>query len=125
MRRLKQFIVVIGLSIIIMINTMTLISVESTTNRRRDLNRAVAAAVKQTVKATMTVGQGEIKSEKEMIGQFVNILSTEMKSEGDISIKVIGVNYKEGLLDVCVTQKYQYLNGREGKVSVRKCAICE
>ncbi len=108
-----------------MINTMSVISVESTTNRKRDLNRAVAAAVKHTVKETMSQGQNSITSDKDMIGHFINLLATSLRSKGDLNIKVMGVNYKEGLLDVYVTQKYRYVNGKYGKVSVRKCAICE
>jgi hypothetical protein len=46
-----------------------------------------------------------------------------MSGDGDLVIEVMGVDYKEGLLDVKVTETFRYLNGKEGKVSVRKCAI--
>jgi len=122
---MKQFILVIGLAVIAMLVSMTLLSVQTKSDRQTDLDRAVAASVKQTVKATQAGGQKEIKSNKDMVAYFVNVLSTNIKSEGDINIKVMGVDYKDGLLDVKVTQSYKYLNGKKGSVSIRKCAIYE
>lgn len=115
----------IGLAVIVMIVSMTLLSEESKADRQDELNRAVSAAVKQTVAASQIENQKEITSDKEMVAQFIQIMSTGMNSRGDISVEVMGADYKEGMLDVLVTQKFRYLNGKEGSVAVRKCAIYE
>lgn len=122
---MKQVIIVIGLSVIVMIVSMTLLSEESRMDRQDELNRAVSAAIKQTVAESQIENQQEITSDKEMVAQFIQIMSTNMNSEGDISVEVMGADYKEGMLDVLVTQTFNYLNGKEGTVSVRKCAIYE
>lgn len=122
---MKQVIVVIGLAVIAMITSMTLLSVESKSDRQDELNKAVSAAVKQTVAASQIEDQKEITSDKEMVAQFIQIMSTNMNSQGSIFVEVMGADYKEGMLDVLVTQKFNYLNGKEGTVSVRKCAIYE
>lgn len=122
---MKQVIIVIGLSVIVMIVSMTLLSEESRMDRQDELNRAVSAAIKQTVAESQIENQQEITSDKEMVAQFIQIMSTNMNSEGDISVEVMGADYKEGMLDVLVTQTFNYLNGKEGTVSARKCAIYE
>lgn len=108
-----------------MIVSVTLISVQSEMDRQDELNKAVSAAVKQTVEASQIENQKDITSDKELVAHFIQIMSTNMNSQGDISVEVMGVDYKEGMLDVLVTQKFSYLNGKEAEVSVRKCAIYE
>ena len=47
---MKQIIITIGMAVIIMLVSLTLISVESKETRKEELNRGVAAAVKRTAK---------------------------------------------------------------------------
>lgn len=122
---MKQIILTIGLAVIIMLVSLILISVDSKSARQDELNRVVSAAVKQTVKDSQVEKQKSISSDKEMIAQFVHILSTSLSSKGDITIEVMGVDYTEGMLDVLVTQKFEYLNGKSDRIAIRKSAICE
>ena len=122
---MKQIIITIGLAVIIMLVSLILISVDSKLARQDELNRVVSAAVKQTVKDSQVEKQKSISSDKEMIAQFVHILSTSLSSKGDITIEVMGVDYTEGMLDVLVTQKFEYLNGKSDRIAIRKSAICE
>ncbi|MFQ9514755.1 MAG: hypothetical protein ACLRZ9_02900 [Eubacterium sp.] len=122
---MKQIIIIMGMAVIALIVSMTLLSKESRMDRQDELNRAVSAAVKQTVDASQIYNQKEITSDKEMVAQFIQIMSTNMNSDSDVSIEVMGVNYKEGMLDVLVTEKFKYYNGKNDTVSVRKCAIYE
>ena len=122
---MKQFIIVIGMAVIIILISMTLLSVESKTDRQEELNRVVSTAVKQTVEISQIKNQKEINSDKEMVAYFVHIMSLGISSQGDISIEVMESDYEEGMLDVLVKQKFKYLNGEEDIISVRKCAIYE
>lgn len=122
---MKQFITIIGIAIIVTLISMTLLSEQSRSSRKDELDRAVSGAVKQTVKASQAEGQTDITSDKEMVAHFVNVVSNNIKSDGKISVKVLGVDYKEGLLDVKVSETFNYLNGKEKTVQVRKCAIYE
>ena len=87
------------------------------------MNKIVSAAVKQTVKESQIKGQSNINSDKEMVASFIQNMCVSFKSNGDINIEVMGVDYKEGMLDVLVTEKFTYLNGKQAKISTRKCAI--
>ena len=122
---MKQFITIIGIAIIVTLISLTLLSEQSRNSRQDELDRAVSGAVKQTVKASHADGQTDITSDKEMVAYFVNVISNNIKSDGKISVKVLGVNYKEGLLDVKVSETFNYLNGKEKTITVRKCAIYE
>ena len=120
---MKQAIIVIGIAVIMIIVSLTLLSVESKTDRQDELDRVVAAAVKQTVKDSQIEKQTSITSDKEMIAQFIQNVCTSINSDGDLHIQVMGVDYKEGMLDVLVTESYYYLNGKQGQIKTRKCAI--
>ena len=104
---------------------MAIISVDSKATREDELQKAVSAATKQAVQQSQIDGQTEIKSNQDMIEFFTNTLCLGINSKGDLSIEVMGVDYKQGMLDVLVTEKFQYINGKTGKIMARKCAIYE
>lgn len=106
---MKQATIVIGLVAIIIIIAITLLSVDGKSTRQNQLNKIVSAAVKQTVKESQIKGQSNINSDKEMVASFIQNMCVSFKSDGDINIEVMGVDYKEGMLDVLVTEKFTYL----------------
>ena len=120
---MKQAIIVIGIAVLIMLLSLILLCVESKSDRQDELDRVVSAAVKQTVRDSQIQNQTNITSDKEMVAQFIQNMCTSISSDGDIQVKVMGVDYKEGMLDVLVTEKFFYLTGRQAKISTRKCAI--
>lgn len=122
---MKQIIITIGITAATLIISLTLISKESEMDRNDELNRAVSAAVKQTVSDSQVLGQTEIASNEDMAAHFIQIMSINMNSNSDITVEVMGADYQEGMFDVLVTGKFKYANGKEGEVSVRKCAIYE
>ena len=122
---MKQFITIIGIAVIVTLISMTILSEQSRNSRQDELDKAVSGAVKQTVKASHADGQRAITSDKAMVAHFVNVISSNIKSDGKISVKVLGVNYKDGLLDVKVSETFKYLNGKEKTITVRKCAVYE
>ena len=122
---MKQIIIIIGMAAVILLVTLSLVSVEGKMDRQDELNRAVSAAVKQTIKASQLDGQKDITSNDEMVAEFVQLMSVNLNSDSDVQIEVMGVDYKEGMLDVKVTENFTYLNGRKGSVTTRKCAIYE
>lgn len=122
---MKQFITIIGIAVIVTLISMTILSEQSKNSRQDELDKAVSGAVKQTVKASHADGQNIIISDKTMVAHFINVISNNIKSDGKISVKVLGVNYKDGLLDVKVSETFKYLNGKEKTITVRKCAIYE
>lgn len=122
---MKEIIITIGITVVVTITAMIILSVEGKEIRRDELNRAVSTSVKKTVKDSQIEEQTAIKSNDEMIAYFIQLLSVNITGKGDMEIEVMEADYQEGMLDVLVTEKYKYVNGKSGKISVRKCAIAE
>lgn len=122
---MKQIIIIIGIGIAVLLSSMSVMSIESKSERKQELTRAVAAAVKQTVSHSQTENQTEITSNNEMVAHFIQLLLSNISSDGNIEVEVMGVDFEEGLLDVIVTENFKYLNGKEGKIGIRKCAISQ
>lgn len=122
---MKQLTVIIGMAVTILIVTLSILSIESKSERADELNRAVSAAVKQTVEYSQKEGKNVISSKEEMVAEFVHLLFASLNNKGDIEIEVMSADYEEGLLDVEVTENFKYPNGKNGSVSVRKTAIYE
>ena len=108
---MKQIIIIVGTIVIIFIAAMTIVSVES-----KDL---------RTVSDSQIENQSTILSDKEMVAYFIQLLSVNMKGKGDVTVEVYDADYKEGLLSVAVTEKFEYVNGKNGEITVRKSAITE
>lgn len=50
---------------------------------------------------------------------YIELLNT-INSDSMISLGIIDVNYEKGSLDILVTEKFHYPNGRAGSASCRK-----
>ena len=122
---MKQIIIIVGTIVIIFIAAMTIVSVESKDLRTDELNRAVSASIKKTVSDSQIENQSIILSDKEMVAYFIQLLSVNMKGKGNVTVEVYDADYKEGLLSVAVTEKFKYVNGKNGEITVRKSAIAE
>ena len=121
-KQMKQISIVIGLIVSVMIVSMTIMALEENSSRETELNRAVAAAVKQTVKASCGKNK-EINSNDDMINFCMNNIAYNVSGTSDYEIEVMSVDYKEGMLDIIVTEKYTNVVGKEKKITIRKAAI--
>lgn len=120
---MKQIVILQGMMIVIILSSLIILTVQNRIERLDELNRAVSMAVRQTVSDSQQQNQKEISSNEEMIAHFAQILSLGIKSDGDISMEIMGVDYQRGLLDIRVSETFDYPNGKRGHISIRKCAI--
>ena len=88
-------------------------------SKETELNRAVATAVKQTVKASCGKNK-EINSNDDMINFCMNNIAYNVSGTSDYEIEVMSVDYKEGMLDIIVTEKYTNVVGKEKKYYYKK-----
>lgn len=119
---MKQIAIVIGLIVSFMIASMTIMALEENSSRETELNRAVAAAVKQTVKVSQNK-KVEFKNNEDMINFCMNNIAYNVSGTSDYEIEVMSVDYKEGMLDIIVTEKYTNVVGKEKKITIRKATI--
>lgn len=119
---MKQIAIVIGLIVSVMITSMTIMALEENSSRETELNRAVAAAVKQTVKVSQNK-KTKFKNNEDMMNFCLNNIAYNVSGTSDYEIEVISADYKEGMLDIIVTEKYTSVAGKEKQIIVRKSAI--
>ena len=122
---MKQTIISVSIAVLIIVVSITLISIDVRSARKTELERAVSAAVKQTVEMSRDERHDMMNSDREMAAEFVHILSLNISSKSDISVEVMGIDHSEGMLDVLVTEKFNFPDGNTEEISVRKCAISE
>ena len=89
------------------------------------MSRQSRTRLKKTVSDSQIENQSTILSDKEMVAYFIQLLSVNMKGKGNVTVEVYDADYKEGLLSVAVTEKFKYVNGKNGEITVRKSAIAE
>ena len=65
----------------------------------------------------------EINSNDDMINFCMNNIAYNVSGTSDYEIEVMSVDYKEGMLDIIVTEKYTNVVGKEKKITIRKAAI--
>ena len=118
---MKQISIVIGLIVSVMIVSMTIMALEEKSSKETELNRAVATAVKQTVKASC--GKNKEINSNDMINFCMNNIAYNVSGTSDYEIEVMSVDYKEGMLDIIVTEKYTNVVGKEKNITIRKAAI--
>ena len=81
--------------------------------RCRKLNRFVAVKILKD----------EFKNNEDMINFCMNNIAYNVSGTSDYEIEVMSVDYKEGMLDIIVTEKYTNVVGKEKKITIRKAAI--
>lgn len=67
----------------------------------------------------------EYKSDEELVSEFCKAVELNINSDSKISIKVYRVDYKEGYLDVELSEEFVHGNGKKAVVKCRKSGICE
>lgn len=122
---MRQAVIIIGMMVMVLIVGITVMSVNSKSTRKDELENAVATAVQQTVKYSGPSENPIYASNEEMMASFVKNLTLNMNSDGDIEVEIYGADYEKGLLSVKVTQFFKYVTGKEASIEVRKTAIYE
>lgn len=111
--------------VVILVCGMTIMAVNNKSTRQDELEYAVSAAVQQTLKEAKASTNYRSLSQEKVKAMFIQNLFMNIQSEGNIEVEFYGIDYRFGLLDVKVTEKFEYVGGKEGEISVRKTAIYE
>lgn len=120
---MRQAIIIIGMIIIIFMSAISIISINTKSTRKDELDIAVSAAVQQTVKYSKPSEEKRMNSNDNMMASFVKNLALNLNSDSNITVQFHGVDYENGLLSVTVTESFNYITGKEEKIKVSKTAI--
>ena len=91
-------------------------------SRKTELTMDVSNAVEQTLD---NMKEEQYESREQMAEAFVRDLKTQITSDADIEVEIIGADHIHGLLDVSVRETFLTSDGKKKIIEVRKTAVLE
>lgn len=87
---------------------------------------ALSQSVEQALYVTLTSGETySIDSNEDFVNDFLSNLLVQVNSPADIAVRILDVDYQEGLLDVEVTETMTYPDGKTREVTCRKTVLLD
>lgn len=121
---MKTNVVAFGVCIIVVLCLMINGSVMKRTSVENEVYDSLEQAINQSMEVINTKPY-KVTSNEELLVEFNKALLLNVASDSEVSIKVYGIDYEQGYIDVEVSEKFAYGNGKEGVFRVRKSGVCE
>ena len=121
---MKTNVVAFGICIIVVLCLMINSSVTKRTSVENEVYDSLEQAINQSLEVINTKPY-KVVSNEELLAEFNKALLLNVASDSEVSVKVYGVDYEQGYIDVEVSEKFAYGNGKEGLVRCRKRGVCE
>lgn len=105
---------------ILFLSVLMFLTVEGRTDHEKTLEEAVSLALDQTMQEQWMQAES-IKDDEAWADAFCRILKEKMQGfgiNGECKVEIYGVDSKNGLLSVGVTETYRHPNGTEGTCQV-------
>lgn len=121
---MKTNVVAFGVCIIVVLCLMINGSVTKRTSVENEVYDSLEQAINQSLEVINTKPY-KVTSNEELLAEFNKALLLNVASDSEVSIKVYGIDYEQGYIDVEVSEEFVYGNGKEGVVRCRKSGVCE
>lgn len=121
---MKTNVVAFGICIIVVLCLMINGSVTKRTSVENEVYDSLEQAINQSLEVINTKPY-KVTSNEELLAEFNKALLLNVASDSEVSIKVYGIDYEQGYIDVEVSEEFVYGNGKEGLVRCRKRGVCE
>ena len=126
---------VFGMSVIMMLSVLMVFQMMSMNIRRDELTTCISTAMTSTqiimqeqiedqVYGTNTKRK-EITSNEEYLEEFASNFYKLINSDSKYKIKVFGIDYTKGFIDIEIESTYIMFNGEEKTISSRKTSIVD
>jgi len=117
---MKTMIISFSMFVVLVLSCMCLSSLFRKQCVIQEANEALSVAIRHTMELWVDdVGM----SEEEMIDSFLMDFKIMINSDSIYRISFIEIDSVNGLMDVKCDVEYDYINGKTGKVSLRKTLI--
>lgn len=121
---MKTNVVAFGLCLIVVLCLMIHVSVTKRTSVENEVYDSLEQAIDQSLEVINTKPY-KVTSNEELLAEFNKALLLNVASDSEVSVKVYGVDYEQGYIDVEVREKFVYGNRENGVVMCRKSGGCE
>lgn len=119
---MKNFIIGFGLIMVMMLTAFSLLALNTNTTKQNKLTVSTRSAVYQSVSAVADKTGSPPQSNTEMINLFSKFLAEQLNTDDKVDVKILGVDFSEGMLSVEVTQHYKNI-GKDVSVKARETAF--
>lgn len=112
----------------IMIGVLTIgivLSMLGRQNRSTEIKSNLSAVVEEAVENAMKTKKYDIADQNEFISDIAENVSSILDTKSDIIIDIMGADQEKGILSLKVTEKFSYLNGKNGSVSCDRTVVFE
>lgn len=120
---MKNAIIGATLILVICLISLTHMSITAKDIRKDELETSMNNAARITMEVVKEKGRYSFSTEEEMIEEFNNNLLSQITTESNLEIQVMGADVQNGFLDVQVINTFKYPTGAEGHVSARKTIL--
>lgn len=120
---MKQAILGFMFLVVALLTVCTMFSIHSKDARTDEIEKNLTKTAEQALEQTLNNKVYKIEDAKELVADFVQNLILGVNSDSDISIKVIDIDYDNGLINIEITENFKYVNGNKGSVTIKKALV--
>lgn len=122
---MKNAVISISLVFITIMTFFIVESLHAKAYRTVELSEAVDNALEAAINNVAYDKCYEIHNNDEFVEDFKQLLMTSIDSASEINVEVLKVDYEKGILEVNVTESFEYINGRIGTISKKAAVILD
>lgn len=117
-------IIIISISSVLclLFSMLTQTVINSRSLREAELQDAIGTSVSQTLEEVMSESYG-IETDEEMVAALLQGILVKINSDIELTVDIIQMDRKEGLLDVRVSAQYQDVGEQKRVIEVRRTAL--
>lgn len=123
LKYMKNVILIVVNMMIAVLTFAILMTLDARAARYQELTSNLSSVTEEAIGNLMQKDNYEIKNYDYFIADLIENLAVTLDADSDIIIKVMKADIQKGILALEVTEKYNHMNGREGKVSCQKIVI--
>lgn len=122
---MKNIVLIITYFMIGVLTIGIVLSMLGRQNRSTEIKSNLSAVVEEAVENAMKTKKYDIADQNEFISDIAENVSSILDTKSDIIIDIMGVDQEKGILSLKVTEKFSYLNGKNGSVSCDRTVVFE
>jgi hypothetical protein len=124
MRNTMKHIAMMMVSILLgLLTLLILISINGRSVRKMELQNSLSSVVEETLYTMAEEQEDAIDGQNAFLAALMGKLSVTLDSESEITVEVLKADVEKGILNIRVTEKFEYPNGKKGTVSCERIVI--
>lgn len=119
---MKNLFIGFGVFVVILLSAFSLLALNTNTTKQSKLTMSTRTAAYQAVQECAENGANAPQTQDELTARFCSLLATQLNTNDQVDVKVLGSDVKEGMLSVEVVQHYKNM-GKEKEARTTETVI--